>query len=351
VAYSNLGTALTSLGRLDEAVDAYRRALKIAPAHALIHHSLGAALLLKGDFHNGWPEMEWRWKAGAVGPFRPADFAQPMWDGSDPRGRRILLYAEQGFGDTIHFSRYIPLVAARGASLVVLCPKELTRLFQSSFPGSGIALIDDPLQVGHFDLQCPLMSLPLIFKTDLQTIPRTIPYLRADPALVNQWRERMKTESNVRVGLAWTGRSTHPNDRNRSIPAADLAPLAEGRQVDFFNLQLPTAIAQQAQQWIPQLQLIDQTDDIKDFADTAAIIENLDLVIAVDTAVAHLAGAMGKPVWMLLPFAPDWRWMLGRNDSPWYPTMRLFRQTTQGDWPAPIAEVVRALRSFKTGVS
>jgi tetratricopeptide (TPR) repeat protein len=336
-ALSNLGGTLIDSGRLDEPVNLFRRALQIDPEFPDAHWNLAIFLLLHGNFAEGLPEYEWRWKVKKV--LRPPPFSQPRWDGHDLNGRTILLHAEQGFGDAIQFIRYAPMVAARGGRVIVQCPMELKRLF-SQIPGIQVLAAGDPLP--KFDFHCPLLSLPLAFKTDLQSIPSSAPYLSADPELVETWRGKLPTGDNRRrIGLAWAGAATHANDRNRSILPANFAPLAQVKDAVFYSLQKGDA----AKSPPPAgMALIDFTSDLKDFADTAAMIENLDLVIAADTSVAHLAGAMGKPVWVLLPCNPDWRWMLHRLDSPWYPTMRLFRQKRAGEWQATIEETAAALR-------
>jgi tetratricopeptide (TPR) repeat protein len=336
-ALSNLGGTLIDIGRLDEPQALFRRALQIDPDFPDAHWNLALFLLLRGNFAEGLPEYEWRWKVKAMP--RPPRFSQPRWDGGDLNGRTILLHAEQGFGDAIQFIRYAPLVAARGGRVIVQCPAELKRLF-SRTPDIQVFAAGEPLP--NFDFHCPLLSLPLAFKTDLQSIPSSVPYLSADPELVKAWRAKLPRGDNCRrIGLAWAGAATHVNDRNRSILPADLAPLAQVKDAAFYSLQKGDA----AKNLPPAgMDLIDFTSDLKDFADTAAMIENLDMVIAVDTSVAHLAGAMGKPVWLLLPCNPDWRWMLHRLDSPWYPTMRLFRQQRAGQWRATIEETAAALR-------
>jgi hypothetical protein len=259
-------------------------------------------------------------------------------------GRTILLHAEQGFGDVIQFIRYLPLVEQRGGRIIVECQAELQRLFQTTAERCQIVIRGQPLPA--FDLHCPLLSLPRAFGTALANIPGTEPYLQADAEQVGRWQRRLgEFDSMVKVGLAWAGSPTHKKDRNRSMKLARLAPLGQAPGVRFFSLQ-KGATAAQAKTPPPGMDLVDWTEELKDFADTAALIANLDLVIAVDTAVVHLAGAMGKPVWTLLPFVPDWRWLLEREDSPWYPTMRLFRQNSWGDWDSVITRVADALSQW-----
>lgn len=338
----NLGVCLYAAARLDEAIDVFNQAIALDAGAASAWYNLAIIHLLQGDFSRGWQEHEWRWQVKGLS-LPQHNFTQPAWDGSDLSGRRILLFAEQGIGDAIQFARYVPLVAKRGGRVVLGCHPELVNLFKSIVGVEQVFTEGDP--VPQFDVYYPLLSLPLIFKTTLETIPSNIPYLRADPSKVRRWRKLLDESFGIKVGLVWAGRLTHADDRNRSLKLNDFADLARATNASFINLQKGPAAAQVNEAPLG-LKLLDRTDELKDFSDTAALVECLDLVIAVDTAVAHLAGAMGKPVWVLLPFLPDWRWMLGRDDSPWYPTLRLFRQPAIGDWKKPIDEIVRSLQSF-----
>jgi tetratricopeptide (TPR) repeat protein len=339
-AHYNLGIALHDRGQLDEAIAAYRRAVVLRPNYAEAHQNLSLALLARGDFQQGWEEYEWRWKCKDL-PSPPRDFAQPQWDGCPLEDRTVLLHTEQGLGDAIQFIRYLPLVAQRGGRIILECQAELQRLFQTIAGSCQIVARGQPLPA--FDLHCPLQSLPRVFGTNLANVPHIVPYLHPDAEDARRWQHRLASHSpNVRVGLAWAGSPTHKNDRNRSIKLARLAPLGQVPGVRFFSLQKGEAAAE-AKTPPPGMELVDWTEELKDFADTAALIDNLDLVIAVDTAVVHLAGAMGKLVWTLLPFVADWRWLLERQDSPWYPTMRLFRQPRIGDWDSVVTRVVEAL--------
>jgi tetratricopeptide (TPR) repeat protein len=341
-AWNNLGNLLTELQRLDEAFAAYRRASAIDPKAADPHFNQAWVALLRGDFENGWRGHEWRWGSKNFSSTRPV-LSRPEWDGGDLRGKTILLHAEQGLGDAIHFVRYASLVARRGGRVIVHCPPELARLFKSV---EGIDTVATEGKLPEFDVHWPLMSLPLAFNTRLESIPAEIPYIRADAALAAEWARKLAPfAGQLRVGLAWAGRPTNKQDRKRSMTLDHFAPLAADG-ITFFSLQKGPAAAQAANP-PPGMRVIDFTADLHDLADTAASIAHLDLVISVDTAVAHLAGAMGKPVWTLLPFKPDWRWMLGRTDSPWYPTMRLFRQSRPGDWMDVIAKVRQELASAK----
>jgi len=339
-AHSNLGMALKDKGQHDDAIVAFRQAIGLNPNLPEVHHNLSLSLLARGDFQQGWEEHEWRWKCKEF-PSPARNFAQPQWDGRPLDGRTLLIHTEQGFGDAIQFIRCLPLVEQMGGRIFVECPAELQRLFRTMAGRCRIVARGQPPPA--FDLHCPLLSLPRVFGMNLDNIPQTVPYLHADAEDAGRWQHRLADHSAVaKVGLAWAGRPTHKNDRNRSMKLAKLAPLGQVPGVSFFSLQKGEAAAE-AKTPPPGMELIDWTEELKDFADTAALIANLDLVIAVDTAVAHLAGAMGKAVWTLLPFASDWRWLLEREDSPWYPSMRLFRQPCIGDWDSVIIRVVDAL--------
>jgi tetratricopeptide (TPR) repeat protein len=340
-AYCNLGSVLRDGGHIDEAVAASRHAISLQPQLAEPHHNLGLALLARGDFEEGWKEYEWRWTCGGF-PMLPPGISGTMWDGRPLDGRTILIHAEQGFGDGIQFWRYVPMVAEQGGNIIIECKAELRRLFEiQKLPEvSQIVPRGNPLPA--FDCYAAFLSLPGIFGTRLGSIPNSVPYLRADPKDISKWRERMAQQAaKAKIGLVWAGSPTHKNDRHRSIPIEKLKPLMKAEAVQFFSLQKGKA-AQEA----CEINLIDWTDGLSDFAETAALIANLDLVIAADTAVAHVAGAMNKPVWVMLPFAADWRWLEKRTDSPWYPSMRLFRQAKVGDWDGTIARVAEALAAW-----
>jgi len=340
-----LGTAAACVGRFDRAIDAYRNAIRLRPDFPAAHLDLALAELVTGNLDRGWPEYEWRRQCPAALP--PRQFAQATWKGQPLDGKTILLHAEQGFGDAIHFIRYAPLVAARGGRIVLECQPALVRLF-GNFPGVGqIVTPGQPLPA--FDYQCPLPSLPGVFRTTIATIPATIPYLAADAEAADSWRRRMKPSGEfLHVGLAWAGKADNRNDRNRSIPLERFSPLSAAGGVRFHSLQTAPPPAAGGENLSSGIALSDWSALLTDFAETAALIENLDLVISVDTAVAHLAGAMGKAVWLLVPFPPDWRWLLDREDSPWYPTIRLFRRETAGDWDGVIRRVAAELSQHKS---
>ncbi|HXE56267.1 MAG TPA: tetratricopeptide repeat protein [Tepidisphaeraceae bacterium] len=337
-AYVNLATACREAGRFDDANDACIRAVELRPGYAEAEWNLGLGRLLEGNLKEGWELYEARLRVRGLVAQRP--FRQPLWEGSPLDGKTILLHAEQGFGDTIQFVRYAPLVADRGGRIVLQCPSALKRLLSGQLGIECVISESDPLPT--FDVHCPLMSLGRVFGTTLESIRNKVPYLKADADEAERWRERLAADApGLKVGLVWAGRETHKNDRNRSIRLADLAPLVERGAVSgvrFYSLQKREPAGQLRTTPIGD-QIIDYTDQLNDFADTAAFISNLDLVIAVDTAVAHLAGALAKPVWLLLPYSPDWRWMLGRSDSPWYPTIRLFRQSKRKDWHDPLEQI------------
>jgi FKBP-type peptidyl-prolyl cis-trans isomerase 2 len=338
-AYYNLGNTLVAKGQFNEAMLCYKKAIEINPEHADAHWSVGLINLRLGNFEEGWKGYEWRWKLKDV--MQQRNFTQPLWDGYNINGRIILLHAEQGFGDTIQFIRYAPLVAQRGAKVIVECQQELVALVRNV---EGVHdVIPHGEQLPYFDIHCPLLSLPLVFGTGLDTIPASIPYINADPALVQKWRDKISPDgSTIKIGLAWAGDPKPKFGHSRSCSLELFSSLASD-SITYYSLQKGDASAQ-AKNPSLEIRLIDYTEEIIDFSDTAAFIENIDLVISVDTAVAHLAGALGKPVWILLPFVPDWRWMVDRKNSPWYPTMRLFRQPTQGDWESLIAYVKEAFK-------
>ena len=340
-AFNNMGTAFQDKGQLDEAMTFYQRALQIDSNYAIAHFHVALLLLLTGDFKNGWQEYEWRWKTKDFGT---RNFEQPLWDGSDITGRTILLYSEQGIGDTIQFIRYAPLVAQRGAKVIVECRKELKSLLQNVEGVNAIVAYGE--QRRDFDLHCPLLTLPLIFDTTLEAIPVEIPYIKVNASSIQKWKDKVKNDSSqLKIGLVWAGAPGYKRDEKRSFSLEIFSPFAHLTGVTFYSLQKGKA-AEQGKNSPEGMKITDYTDEIQDFLDTAAFVENLDLVISVDTAVAHLAGALGKPVWTLIPFAPDWRWLLNREDSPWYPTMRLFRQPSPGDWQSVINNVLKEIEKF-----
>lgn len=338
-AFTNLGSVLREKGDFDEAIRAFQRALEARPGYPEARWNLGLLRLLKGELAEGWELYETRWELRQG--FPAIRLMEPLWDGSELAGRRIVLHSEQGFGDTIQFARYAPMVASRGGRVTIVCQPPLERLLRTV---DGVeTVISDPAAIPQFDLRCPLMSLPRVFGTRLESIPAAIPYLSAEAALVRGWTERFAAEPRgLKVGLVWAGSRTSTNDRTRSIAPTELLPLGGIPGIRFYSLQKPDP-ARPALTTPPPFEVVDWTRQLHDFADTAALIRHLDLVISVDTAVAHLSGALGRPVWVLLPFAPDWRWLLNRTDSPWYPTARLFRQPGPRDWQTPIRRMAEEL--------
>jgi tetratricopeptide (TPR) repeat protein len=339
-ALNNRGTVLTQLNRHAEALASFEQALAIKPDFAAAHLNEAHARLLTGQFERGWEKYEWRWQNEPLSS-RKRNFAQPSWNGTDNiAGKTIFVHAEQGFGDTLQFCRYVPLLAERGAHVIVEVQPELRRLL-SGLDGASVIARGEPLPA--FDVHCPLLSLPRAFGTTLATIPP----LRAPPAvppeLLQKWRSRLRPSGRPRVGLAWSGRPTHPNDHNRSIPLSAMLPLF-ALPAEFVSLQKEVRSADRAILHARAAEIADFGSELTDFLETAALLLSIDIVISVDTAVAHLACTLGRPTWIMLPHAPDWRWLLEREDSPWYPSARLFRQPRIGDWASVIQAVCDVLR-------
>lgn len=336
----NKGTALVALNRFAEALDCFSAAAAIEPGRAEAHYNASLVRLRLGDFAAGWKCYEWRWRKADWAASR-RNFSAPLWLGDAPIERKtILLHAEQGFGDTIQFVRYAPLVAARGARVILECQADLVELLRNIKGVAQVAARGTVLP--DFDMHCPLMSLPLAFGTLVETVPNAVPYITAPPPYLHKWMRRTEAISSPRIGLVWAGNPTHYNDRNRSVALKALEPILSIGGLQFVSLQKHAASADVAR--LKRFGNVTHIgDELADFADTAAIIATLDLVIAVDTAAVHLAAAMGKVVALLLPFSADFRWLVGRNDSPWYPTMRLFRQTMLGDWSDPVEQLRREL--------
>ena len=342
----NQGKALRDLGRLQEALAAFQNAVRLAPNLAEAHFAVATIELALGDFAKGWPGFEWRLRLPGFG-FALPDLGKPGWQGDDLNDRTILLHAEQGLGDTLQFLRYVPLVAARGGKVLLLVQPALKRLLEG-FPGVeqvfgfGEALPD-------YDLHCPLMRLPRRFGTTVDTIPTAEPLLAAPEADQALWRSRFGHSGRPGIGLAWAGNPAHANDHNRSAPLAALTPLLGLAGLRWVSLQKDVP-ATDAATLATYSEMLQPGAALTDMAATAGLIAALDLVISVDTAVAHLAGMMGKPVWLLLPHAPEWRWLGTRGDSPWYPSARLFRQPEPGNWRAA-AEEVRVALAKRVGVA
>jgi hypothetical protein len=341
----NRGTTLLQMGDPEGALTDYTRALALAPDAATLRFDAALAHLVRGDFAAGLPLYEARFDDATQRQHRRhADL--PRWDGTQPlAGRRLLLYAEQGFGDTLQFCRYAPLLAAAGARISIEVQPALATLLRSLGPDIAIIARGDPVPV--MDLVCPLLSIPLACGMRLETIPARIPYLTADATATARFRERFGGPGPV-VGLVWSGNERHRNDARRSLDPALLGPLVKTPGMRFVSLQKDVPLA--ARKTLAAAgPVLDIASELTDFAATAAAVAAVDVVVTVDTAVAHLAGALGRPVWVLLPFAPDWRWLLHREDSPWYPTARLFRQRKPGDWAAVIRRVAAALADRLAG--
>ena len=335
---TNLAVCFHLSGRYEEALPLFERAIALKPDHHEARFNLALLALLRGDYARGLEEYEQRWHLIEV---QKPTVSQPEWQGEPLDGKTIMLHAEQGLGDTVQFLRYVPLVAARGGRVILRLERTLVRLAAGLPEKVVITPTSAPLPA--FDVWCPMLSLPRIFGTRVESIPATTPYLGVRGVIAERWRQRLQNLSGLKVGLVWAGSPRHVNDWRRSIDLARLKPLLEVPGVSFVSLQLGprgTDLAALAPGTI-----MAPAAELNDFAETAGAILNLDLVIAVDTSVVHLAGALARPAWMMLPFSPDWRWMIDRADSPWYPTLRLYRQRRPGDWDEVIARVAADLRA------
>jgi tetratricopeptide (TPR) repeat protein len=339
-AHNGLGAALIELGDLDAAEVSCSQALVSDPDYAEAHNNLALIWLLRGDYQRGWPELEWRWNTAELSAHIPI-FVQPRWDGSSLQGKTIFLWSEQGFGDILQCIRFIPLVRALGARVLFHCYEPLMRLL-TDLPGIDQLIHEESTYLPAFDVQLSLLSLPNALQVTLETIPQDIPYLKVPAPLgINESLQQKLQQSGFKVGLVWAPKMEVPLLRKRYCPLDKFAPLFDLPSFCFFSLYKGSQIFELE----PYAEkLVDIGSHCKDFADTAWVVAQLDLVITVDTAVAHLAGAIGKETWVLLPFSPDWRWLLDREDSPWYPTMRLFRQPSLGNWESVITHVSRALQ-------
>jgi tetratricopeptide (TPR) repeat protein len=340
----NRGNALKDLGRLGDAMVAYDSALQIKPDLADAHYNRGMVHLLLGHFEDGWPGYEYRWHSAGIQGGKQRHEDSPRWQGEPANGRTILLWAEQGLGDAIQFARYVPLLVQRGWRVVLEVPSPLVRLLAGT-AGATVIPIGEPLP--YFEVQCPLLSLPLGFATTVTTIPTPGPYLAVRQDAVASWSDRLPRDG-LRVGIAWQGSPDHKNDRNRSFRLEQFSRIAGLSGVHLISLQ-KGAGADQLASLAPGVAIhaLGPDYDGGDFLDTAAVVLGLDLVISADTSVAHLAGTLGRPVWVALPAAPDWRWLIERDDSPWYPTMRLFRQAKPRDWNGVFARIAEELSGFQ----
>ncbi len=355
-AWNNLGLAQIDLNQHAQALSSYERALAANPAAAETHWNESLCLLQMGRLEAGWQKYEWRWERSRIKASRRV-FAQPLWLGDfSIGGKTILLHAEQGLGDTLQFCRYAALVSKLGAKVVLEVQPELKRLM--SKPDGVDQLIEAGEALPPFDCHCPLLSLPLAFKTDLDSIPSATPYLYAHAEAARQWRDRIhaQADTHLKVGLVWAGGNRphvaelRKNDARRSIAFERLAPILDVPNVQFFSLQKgPAAQQLKSGEWGGRI--VDYTEELDDFADTAALVANLDLVISVDTSTAHLAGALDRPVWILNRFDTCWRWMLERTDTPWYPGARLFRQPALGDWDSVMQAARDALAALSASAA
>ena len=340
-AHSNRANAALALGKVSEALTSYRRAIGLKPDYVDAHNNFAMALLLSGDFENGWRELEWRHRRAGGDRRR---FKAPEWRGEALAGKTLLVAAEEGHGDAIQFLRYLPAVAERGGKLVLTVHRPLVGLARRLAPAAEVIELETPLP--RFDLFCSLMSLPGLFGTTLTSVPAAVPYLSIDPGIIERWRARLAGGRGLKVGLVWSGALKYLHNVRRAIPAERLMPLLRLDGVSWFSLQVGEPTAELIQ--LPS-GVTDLSRDLTDFTETAGALSALDLVISTDTAVPHLAGALGRPVWVMLAFMPDWRWMLDRETSPWYPTMRLFRQPTRGAWDPVVHRVSGELRSVLGG--
>lgn len=338
-ALNNRGSAYREAGDLKKALKDLNRAINISPDYGEAHWNRAIVLLLQGDFKNGWRDFEWRWqKKDFATPKR--HFVQPLWDGNPLHNQTLLIHTEQGAGDSIQFIRYIPVIAKSGGKIIVECEKSLLKLF-STIPEISL-LIEKGKRIPHFDVQAPLLSLPYIMKTGIDSIPHQIPYLFPDASAIDLYPD----PECKNIGIVWAGNPKHKNDKNRSVDFHYFADLFRIKRTKFYSLQAGPRGAD-CKTFATTGLIRDLREFLTDYAATASVIRQLDLIISVDTSVAHLAGALGMQIWTLLPFAPDWRWMTERDDSPWYPTMRLFRQPAPGDWNSVFDKVKNELERFK----
>jgi tetratricopeptide (TPR) repeat protein len=343
-AYNNRGSTLHYLKRLDKAVASFDRAIALRPGFTNAVYNRGLSRLLAGNFREGWADYEWRLKSKGFWGM-PCTVNARIWEGEDLAGRSIAIYAvEQGLGDVIQFARYLPFLVQRKAKVTLLAPAKLIRLLRSLL--SGIEVVTSMDGRGPFDFHCALMSLPFVFGTELSSIPNDVPYVRAERELVTRWKNELG-DHGFKVGIGWqVGVS---QDSSRSIPLAEFVPLSRVPNVRLISLQKKHGLDQLT--GLPARIRVENLGDKFDsgpdaFIDTAAVMANLDLIITADISIAHVAGALGRPTWVGLKYVPDWRWLLDREDCPWYPTMRLFRQETDGDWKFAFSRIERELRSL-----
>jgi tetratricopeptide (TPR) repeat protein len=337
--HANLAVALRNAGAIDEALAVSHRAIALDPAQPLAQYNHAHFMLMNGDLADGFESYRWRRNCKTLSDGDPV-FAEPEWQGEPLQGRTLLVFAEYGLGDALHFVRYVPELTAMGGRVILQVQPALAALL-AQLPDIHVVARGEALP--PFDLQVPLMSLPRLFGTTLETIPARVPYLQPDAGKLSRWRAALAGVTQLRVGVVWAGNPAHKGDRQRSLPAAELLPRLLMPGVQLYSLQKqPRGEDMQAMAALGS-NLVDLAPALGDFSDTAAAVAALDLIIAVDTSVAHLAGALGRPVWMLTPYALDWRWLRDREDSPWYPTMRLFRQRAPRQWDEPMLRLAAAL--------
>jgi tetratricopeptide (TPR) repeat protein len=336
--HRNRGLVLQRLGEWQEAMKSFNNAVSIIPDDATVLFPRGMLRLKLGDYVNGWADYEWRFESVGLDFVPGSAWQYSHWDGRSFEGKTIVVYHEQGLGDALQLLRYLPLVKERGGRLIFACGVPLMRLVENSIPEVDKVISRLENHKLRYDYHVALMSLPRIFKTELETIPPLAPLLRADESTVKFWETKIQDKDMFNIGLVWSGNPEQGDNKYRSCSLADFAPIAEIPGIQFYNLQLGEAKDQIAEQ-AGTMEIIDYSDSLHDMQETAALIENLDLVLTVDTSVAHLAGAMGHPVWVILWFNHCWRYLLERNDSPWYPTMKLYRQPELGDWKSVMSNV------------
>lgn len=331
----NLANLLQDIGDFEDGLECYRQAALLAPDNAQLRYNLGLTLLTLGHFEEGWREAEWRWKAAGLDLDR-VDFKAPAWTGDVRAGQTILLWAEQGLGDVLMFCRYVPLLAQRGMRVLLQAPRQLHPLLESLEGLAGLFAEGDPLPA--YDFQLPLLAVPGRLKTSLATIPDQTPYLAAPRERIAAWKDRLSNFKGLKIGLSWRGNPAHANDANRSLNPSLLTPLLDMEGISWIGLQPDPGPNPPP--------IFNAGPEFQDWGDSAGLAANLDLMISVDSSAAHLAGALGLPCWLMLPFLPDWRWMRERADSPWYPSMTLWRQDRPGDWESLIRRLSSALSSF-----
>ena len=339
--YLNLGNTLKDMKRYQEALANYDNALTLCPDMASVLWNKGLIKILIGEFEEGWQLYEWGWKCSERGKNRT--FIQPKWLGKEQvAGKTLLIHSEQGLGDVIQFCRYIPMLEKLGAEVILEIKATLVPLVSTL--KCNLKIIEDGMELPNFDMYCPIMSMPLAFKTSINTIPHEVPYLYCDSDKIKVWHKKLGSKTKLRIGFVWSGSKTHKNDRNRSISLETFEPIL---QLPFEFHSIQKQIDSQEEAYLSKFQNVSlHQNDLLDFSDTAALLSQMDLTISVDTSVAHLAGALGKSLWLMLPFNPDYRWMVDGEISPWYPTMTLFRQTDIGNWNKVISDIKRQLILF-----